>query len=117
MATTIEWPTSLPQSPLLEGYSDEPQDSVIRSEMTGLTKQRNRYTAILFDVTESYLMTPTQFNTFLTFYTSILGNGAADFLKNHPVSGTQQVYRMSGPYSMEFNGFNYKVELSMERKP
>lgn len=117
MATTIEWPLSLPQTPLLEGYSDQPQDSVIRSAMTGLTKQRNRYTAILYDVEESYLMTPAQFNTFILFYESTLGNGAANFLKMHPVSDTTQVYRMTGPYNMEFNGVKYRVDLKMERLP
>lgn len=116
MATAV-WPSDLPQSPLLEGFSDTPQDSVLRSEMTALTKQRNRFTAVVFDVEESYLMTPAQYSSFKTFYHSTLGNGAAQFLKNNPETGLQELYQFSSVYEGEFNGVKYKVDLEMERLP
>ena len=111
------WPASLPQSPLIEGYSDVPQDSVLRFNMDGFTKQRNRYTAVIHDVTEFYLLTPAQFNTFLTFYKNTLSNGSKDFIKKEPVSQLDKVYRFSAPYSFEFNGVSYRVELTMEILP
>lgn len=114
---TFEWPTSLPQSPLLEGFSDVPQDSVIRSEMDGLTKQRNRYSAVINDVVESYLMSPAQFSTFRDFYFQTLGNGAEEFLKKDPITQLTAVYRMSDVYDFEFNGVSYRVTLTMEKLP
>lgn len=114
---TPVWPSDLPQSPLLEGFLDRPQDSVLRTEMAALTKQRNRFTAVVFDVEESYLMTPTQYESFRTFYHSTLGNGAAEFLKNNPETGFQELYQFVDIYDPEFNGVQYKVSLTMERKP
>lgn len=112
------WPASLPQSPLVEGFNDTPQDSVIRSNMTGLTKQRNRYTAVLHDVKEGYWMTPTQFNTFETFYKTTLGNGAAAFTKTDPRTNVTRSYRFTGNgYTFEYNGIDYKVMLTLEKMP
>lgn len=111
------WPATLPQSPLLDGFSDVPQDSVLRSPMTGLNKQRNRYTAVVSNVTEAYLMTPAQFITFVNFYETTLGNGADDFLKTNPITGITETYRFADVYDMQFNGVQYRVELTLERTP
>lgn len=114
---TPEWPSTLPQSPLLEGFSSVPQDSVLRSDMDALTKQRNRFTAVVYDVEESYLLTPAQYTTFRNFYHSTLGNGAEDFLKPNPESGLTELYRFADVYEAIFNGLQYRVALTMERLP
>lgn len=114
---TETWPATLPQSPLIEGFSDIPQDAVLRTEMTALSKQRNRFTAVVYDVTESYLMTPVQYNTFRTFFHDTLGNGAEDFFKPNPETGLTEVYQFVDVYESEFNGVQYRVDLSMERLP
>lgn len=112
------WPASLPQTPLLQSFKDEPQNTVLRSSMTGLTKQRNRYTAYLSNVTEKYWLTPTQFDTFKTFYHTTLGNGAAEFTKTDPVSDTTRTYRFTGAgYTMSFNGIDFLVTLTLEKMP
>lgn len=112
------WPLTLPQTPLLQGFKDEPQNTVLRSEMTGLNKQRNRYTAYISNVTESYWLTPVQFNTFKTFFHNTLGNGAAEFTKTDPVTNTTRTYRFTGNnYTMSFNGVDYFVTLSLEKLP
>lgn len=111
------WPMTLPQSPLIEGFSDTPQDSVLRSKMDGYTKQRNRYTAALSDVEESYLLTPAQYADFKTFYFSTLGNGAATFTKPNPEAGTTDLYQFAAPFDATFNGVQYKVKLTLERLP
>jgi len=116
MPTPI-WPTSLPQSPLIEGYSNIPQDSVMRSPMDGYTKQRNKYTAVMSDVTESYLMSQVQYAVFKDFFRSTLKNGSTDFIKNNPETGLGATYRMSGTYSPSFNGVTFKVKLKMEMVP
>lgn len=112
-----EWPSTLPQRPLIEGFSDTPQDTVLRSDMDALTKQRNRFTAVVYNVEESYLLTPQQYATFRSFYHSSLGNGADEFFKPNPETGSTDVYRFSDVYEANFNGVSYTVSLSMERLP
>lgn len=111
------WPTSLPQTPLLEGFSDAPQSSVIRTSMTGLTKQRNRYTAVVSDVKEVYLLTPAQFTTLLAFYTDTLKNGSLSFIKYDVITATNKSYRFTKPYEDTFNGVQHKVKLTLEKMP
>jgi len=114
---TPTWPTSLPQSPLIEGYSNTPQDSVLRSDMDAYTKQRNRYTATIADVSEYYLMTQTQYSVFKDFFKNTLKNGSLDFIKSNPETGLGETYRMAGVYSPSFNGVTFKVKLKMEMLP
>lgn len=114
---TAEWPSTLPQSPLIEGFSCVPQDSVLRSKMDGYTKQRNRFTAVLYDVVEPYLMTVQQFADFKEFYHTTLGNGAEQFIKPDPESNVTAVYQFTDTYDSEFNGVQYRVTLSMEKLP
>lgn len=111
------WPESLPQYPLIDGYSDLPQDSVLRSKMDGYTKQRNRFTANLYNVEESYLLTPAQFGVFENFYSSILGNGADTFIKKDAKTGIDRLYRFVGPYDMDYNGVQYRITVELERLP
>lgn len=113
----IIWPTSLPQSPLIEGFSDIPQDTVIRSKFDGYSKIRNRYTAAMHIVTENYLLTKSQFDTFRNFYETTLGNGSEDFNKPDPVEGGTSVYRFTQPYDYEFLGIHFRVSLDMEKLP
>lgn len=109
------WPATLPQSPLLEGFDDTPQNSVLRSEFDGYTKQRNRYTAVLNNVTERYYMTQAQFTTFVNFYTSTLSNGSEEFIKPDPVLGVDKAYRFVEPYSMERVGLDWIVTINLEK--
>lgn len=115
MAAT--WPVSLPQTPLLEGYSNTPQSSVLRSNMDGYTKQRNRFTAVLKDVTEFYLLSPAEFTTFVDFFENTLSNGAKEFIKEEPISKLDKIHRFVEPYTFEFNGVSYRVELTLEILP
>lgn len=112
-----QWPASLPQSPLLEGFSDTPQDTVIRSGFIGGDKQRNRYTAAVHNVTENYLMTPAQFQTFLEFFRDTLKNGSLTFDKEDPVEGGFRTYQMVAPYQAPRAGLHYRVQLTMEKLP
>lgn len=100
---------------MLEGFSDRPQNSVLRSEFDGYTKQRNRFTATLSNVTERYYMTSQQFSTFKDFYFNTLGNGADEFSKNDPVEGVNRIYRFVSPYEEQVVGLDWIVTLSLEK--
>lgn len=116
MPTPI-WPESLPQLPLLEGFSTSPQDSVIRGKMDGYTKQRTRFTAAMLEVNEVYLMSREQYQTFRDFHNNTLKNGGREFIKRDPETGIDQFYRFSGKYVPSFNGIQYKVKLPLEQIP
>jgi prophage DNA circulation protein len=111
------WPSSLPQTPLLDGYSDVPQNSVLRSDFDTYTKQRNRFTAVIHDVSEKYVMTNNQYTTFIEFYENTLNFGADVFTKTDPVTGLTKNYRFVEPYSSSFNGVLWVVELTLEKLP
>jgi hypothetical protein len=112
------WPASLPQYPDVDGYEDQPQDSVLRSSFDGYTKQRNRFTAVLHTVSERYVISKTQFDTFKTFYFSTLSNGALEFDKPDYESGTDRLYKFTGPYSREFLSNDLvRLTVNLEKLP
>lgn len=111
------WPSSLPQTPLLEDYEDRPQNSVLRSEFDAFTKQRNRFTAVIHDVREKYFLTNDQYATFVSFYENDLNFGADVFIKTDPVSGLTKTYRFVEPYTPSRVGLYWIVELSLEKLP
>jgi len=111
----VTWPSTLPQTPLLEGYSDVPQNSVLRSDFDGYTKQRNRFTAVINDVEERYYFTSTQYVTFKDFYANTLSQGSIEFLKDDPETGLTQSYRFVEPYNPQKVGLDWIVTLRLEK--
>lgn len=112
------WPASLPQLPNRESFSDVPQDTTIRSEMAGATKQRPRFTAAVNDVSEQYTMTRAQLDTFIAFYDFDLSNGALQFDKPDFIRGGVSQYIMTGPYDITVEGLDlFRVRLTMKKLP
>jgi len=112
------WPASLPQSPNRESYDDTPRDSVLRSDFDGYTKQRNRFTAVIHDVTERYTISKEQFETFKTFYFTTLKNGALEFDKPDFETGLNRLYRFTGPYTREFLANDLvRLTINLEKLP
>lgn len=114
----IIWPETLPQKPLLDGWSDEIQsDAIIRSSVsTGLAKQRPRYTAVNDDVTEKYLLTQDQALVLRDFYKDDLKFGALKFEKPDPLMGNIRRYRFAGvPPKIERQGIFFVAELTLEK--
>lgn len=80
MSTTINWPSSLPQFVLRDGYNRSPRSNVIRTEMdTGPAKVRRRSTFKTFTLNVTMAMDVTELNTFESFFDSNLGYGALSF--------------------------------------
>ena len=53
----IQWPISLPQRPLQEGYQESPGWDVVTSDFdVGLTRQRRRSSAALMERKTTYLL-------------------------------------------------------------
>lgn len=65
----VQWPESLPQRPVRDGFSATPQSGVVETEMdAGLPKVRRRFTATYTDYSLTYIMTYAQFEIFEQFY-------------------------------------------------
>jgi hypothetical protein len=70
------WPNELPK-PALSGYSIEPQNAVIKTQMeAGPARYRKRYTAVPMDVRGSVFLSPAQMAIFKTFYQTTINFGA-----------------------------------------
>jgi len=79
------WPTSLPQKPLVDGYSREVPNNVIRSSMdTGSDKVRKRGNGKPQVVKATYAMTAAQRDTLETFIRDSIAYGAICFNWPHP---------------------------------
>jgi len=74
------WPSTLPQSPQAEGFSQLKDDNVIRSQQaTGPAKTRRRTTAATQPFSFQLTLTDAQLSTFLTFHTTTLKDGSLSF--------------------------------------
>ena len=112
------WPGSLPQSPNVDGFSDIPQSTVIRSAMGGLTKQRTRFTAAVHSVSESYVITSAQADTFVAFFRDDLDNGGLEFDKPDFLYGGTSVYQFAEPYDLKpLGGDMWRLSISLEKQP
>lgn len=80
------WPVTLPQYPLLDGFSYQPPNLLVASESdTGPPMVRRRTTAGHAKVQASWMMTNAQFIIFRAFYETELAGGALPFDMPHPL--------------------------------
>ena len=117
------WPASLPQKVLVDGYSEEPQSQVIRTEMdAGPKKTRRRFTAATRSIPVSMNLDLTQLDTFETFFDSDLQGGSLVFDMPHPRTGATVVMQIVGdpPYRLTpIGGGNeyWRLAMSLEQQP
>jgi len=82
-----DWPASLPQSFMLEGFEVAPPQGAVSSGVdAGQPFQRQRYTAAVQPFTGNLLMSRTQYDTLMTFWKTTLGMGALAFNWRDPVT-------------------------------
>lgn len=74
------WPLTLPQTPLISGYSETMPSTLLRSETeTGPAKVRRRGNAKPVTVQASYILNTEQMELLDTFVYEIIGGGAVCF--------------------------------------
>lgn len=118
----VDWPASLPQTPLQDGYSEELQNVIISSQPDiGPAKLRKRTSAGVKKYNLSFLMSSTQYNTFITFFEGDANYGATKFNFDDPISGTSSEFRFdiqAGPPSVTpLSGGQYRVTFPAEKLP
>jgi len=100
-----EWPSSLPQEPLTDGYSERPETLTVRSKMDkGPSKVRRLASLGVRIIPQQMLMSSTQVETFETFFEDSLANGVYRFSHYNPRTEESVEYRFvagqDGPYTI-----------------
>lgn len=117
----VDWPSTLPQRPLADDWSEELPDLLLRSPMDiGPAKTRRRTTAGVTPVQASFRMTPTELAAFRTFYQTTVVSGSVPFDWVHPITGETLSWQIVPkpritPYRS--NSPNYRVSLQLEALP
>lgn len=92
------WPSSLPQRPLVDGYSNIFGDGAKRTDMdSGPPKVRKRFTATVEPLRLAFRVTRAQVATLRAFYRDDCAYGAIAFSFVEPVSGTSVRVAFSKP--------------------
>lgn len=119
----VDWPSSLPQSPLLSSFSEQTQDTRIRTSFdSGPPQVRRRFTLALRYFKASFFMTEAQISTLDAFIQTTLNGGVSSFSWKHPRTGVDITTRFVGiptydAYSKSSSGVIYKVDCSFEVIP
>lgn len=117
---SANWPSSLPQTPLYNGYSRTLRDTRIYTDnSSGASKIRNKFTASPEDITYRFVLDSAQKVTLENFYKQTLRNGALPFLFKEPESGVDRQYRFAKGSTLKFEreGLYYVFELKLEILP
>lgn len=92
----INWPSSIPESPLLEGYSSTRNKTKLVSTVdAGLRKYRNRYRAVELLKSETFMFTNSEKQLFENFYENQLNGGADRFVRLNPETNIDSEYRFA----------------------
>ena len=109
------WPITLPEYFMGQSYSENPRDSVIRTQNDiGPVSLRNRYTTTILEIRGQMRMTQTQVDTLQTFYADTL-NAVLTFNLTNPITAEVRELRfMSPPQFSHIGGEYYDVSLNLE---
>ncbi|MGY3265796.1 hypothetical protein [Lysobacter sp. HA35] len=114
------WPSTLPQTPLMDGVSYVPWRNAVRTDMdAGVPKTRRRFTAVGDDVRLAILIDRTQCDTLDTFYQVTLKTVLPFTWKHFRKAGYPTCdYRFkSPPQFTPAGGTLWRAELELERLP
>ncbi len=113
-----EWPNTIPQKPLAEGYSSMPQDNVLRSQVdAGPEKRRRRFTARSEFITCEWDFTAAEYTTFKAFFEDDTFDGSIEFEFPHPETGLTVDAAFREPYEAEPRADRWHVFTELELLP
>ena len=118
--SAITWPASLPQEPLVAGFTEQAPNTRIRSQMeAGPAKVRRRFTAGTRNFDCHLYLSADQVEALDAFYVSTLAGGALSFGWKHPRTQAAVTYRFVEPpsYKPVKRGSAWQASLKLEVLP
>jgi hypothetical protein len=115
---SVQWPSTIPSSPLLDGYNSRKMDSRrITTVDAGLVKIRNRYRAVPKMTREVFVFTNEEKKLFETFFDVTCNGGAEVFIRDNPETELNANYRFVSIPEFTPLGTNWRVEFEVEALP
>ena len=114
------WPSTLPQEPIKEGYTETAPNTLIRTNMdAGPAKIRRRYTAGVRTFNMDLFLTTAQVEILDIFYMTTTKGGSEQWTWKNPRTAAVANFRfVSEPtYKHEPYKDYYKVSLHLEQLP
>ena len=113
------WPSSLPEAPLLQGFSETPPETVVRTQMeAGPAKIRRRFSAGVRRFTMQFSMTQDQVAAFDDFFQNDCAGGSLAFDFTHPRTKQAHQFRFqTQPRYEPLTNQRYTVIVEMEQLP
>ena len=113
------WPGTLPQDVFVQGYSEQPPELALRTQMDiGPAKLRRRQTAAARPLKATVGLTRAQVATLDAFFLTDLAGGALSFTWTHPRTLAAATFRfVSRPSYVPESGASWLAELDLEILP
>jgi hypothetical protein len=113
------WPATLPQLPLIQGASEKPPETTIRTNMdAGPAKVRGRFSAGVRPWKMQLVLTTAQVAILDDFYVSTLSGGANRFTWVNPRTTSSAEFRFTAPPEyVPLGGGRYTVAMQLEQMP
>jgi len=112
----ITWPAELPAMLLIDGFSKQPQSSVIRTTMdAGPKKARRRYTARTVKFSGKQIFDMAELMVFEQFYQFVLADGVLRFNFTDPSTLEAAEFRFTGDYTVAAVEGLFEVSMQLER--
>ena len=115
------WPSFMPQSPLLDGYSEDIVDTRATTEVDqGLALIRNRFTAAPVKVVEEYIIDKSTLSQFETWFKEDTKRGAISFIKPEAKTQTNFSFRFDPeetPYQVRPVADKFRLTINLELLP
>ena len=113
-----DWPETLPQALLIEGYSEAPANTLVRTSMeSGPAKVRRRATAAIRPVKGTLVLTAAELAYLKNFYNTTLLGGALRFNWVDPLTEAAVEMRFTETPTWIAQDGLYKVSLGLEILP
>jgi hypothetical protein len=115
------WPATLPQCPILNGFSEQRQRNLAAFQPdVGPPKARRRSTAASVRTNVAFRMTNTQILAFNTFFETTLADGSLPFDWLHPVTKVNYTWMFDtgdAPVLDRMTPKTYRVTFNLLRLP
>jgi len=113
------WPSSLPDYLLVQGYNESFPNTTIRTQMEeGPAKVRRWGTAAIRPITGTQILNQSEYEDLDTFYNTTTQGGSLRFDWTHPITGDSVEFRFVSPPTVAAVGnCNFQVTLNLEILP